>query len=62
MLTDISYDNLAIPNGSVAADALAKLAKGLIAENEVSTIRDHLLEYCKQDTGRGERKAETIEN
>jgi len=62
VLTDISYDNLAIPNGSVAADALAKLAKGLIAENEVSTIRDHLLEYCKQDTGRGERKAETIEN
>lgn len=49
-MTDISYSNLAISNGSLAADKLAKLAKGIIPEQELGSTKANLLQYCKQDT------------
>jgi len=50
VLTDISYDWMAVPNGAVAAQQLAKLIGWeLVWADAVQTKKD-LLTYCKQDT------------
>jgi len=48
VLTDISYDGLAIPNGGVAAEKLLNMISG--RSDDVQTVRKNLLQYCKQDT------------
>lgn len=50
VLTDISYEGLAIPNGAIASDILSKLAKWRLAPETLEQTTKNLLEYCKQDT------------
>ncbi len=50
VLTDISYDNLAIPNGAIASGILSNLAKWLLPADKLDSITQNLLTYCKQDT------------
>lgn len=49
VLTDISYDNLTVSNGAIAASLLWDLAKGKVIDDEKQVISD-LLTYCEQDT------------
>ncbi len=50
VLTDITYDGLAVPHGWVAMDALQKIATGSMVWEELDSTVANLLEYCKQDT------------
>ncbi len=50
LVADMSYDELAISDGSSAMAAFAYLAIGKYGDDEVETIRRDLLEYCAQDT------------
>jgi hypothetical protein len=50
VLSDISYDDLAVPNGAIAASILAQVAKADGAKEEIQQHRENLLTYCKQDT------------
>lgn len=48
VLTDISYDGLAVSDGGIATDLLQKLIKNTLENHDV--VVNNLLEYCKQDT------------
>lgn len=48
VLTSVSYENMTIGNGTEAMAAYNAFDK--LTPNEVNTVRDKLLEYCKQDT------------
>lgn len=50
VLTDITYDWLAVPHGWVAMDILQQIATGKMIWPELETTVANLLEYCKQDT------------
>jgi hypothetical protein len=47
---ELSYDGLAIGNGTVAVTRFARMARGEITGEDVGTTRLQLLEYCKLDT------------
>jgi hypothetical protein len=46
----MSYEGLEIRNGDEAMAAFACLAQGKYGDSEIETIKNNLLEYCKQDT------------
>jgi uncharacterized protein YprB with RNaseH-like and TPR domain len=48
VVTDISYENLAVWDGGVATELLQKLIKNAL-DNTPQTVAN-LLEYCKLDT------------
>ena len=50
VLTDITYDDLAISNGSDASNELFALARGNLHGETLKKTKQNLLEYCKQDT------------
>jgi len=50
VMTDISYDGLAVPDGWLASSLLLRLQQGLIPEEEIEQTTKDLLIYCKQDT------------
>ena len=50
-LTGISYDGLAVNDGRLAAAAYMAATYGKTAEDERSSIRQALEEYCGQDSG-----------
>jgi hypothetical protein len=50
VLTEISYDNLAVSNGAVAAELLMRLVTGKLEFIDLAQAQTNLLEYCKQDT------------
>lgn len=50
VLTDISYDGLAVPHGSLAAELLAGIVQKRYDTDTCNTHIQNLLEYCKQDT------------
>ncbi len=50
LVPEMSYDELEIRNGDEAMATFACLAQSKYDDNEVETIKNHLLEYCKQDT------------
>ena len=50
LVPEISYEGLEIRNGDEAMATFACLAQGKYGDSEVETIKNHLLEYCKQDT------------
>ena len=50
LVPDISYDEMEIADGDSAMAAFAYLALGKYENMEVESIRNNLLEYCKQDT------------
>ena len=50
VLTDISYKWMNVPNGSVAAQLLAKLITGELQWKEAQQTRQDLLDYCKLDS------------
>lgn len=50
VLTDISYDGLAVPHGSLAAELLAGIVQSKYPLDICNTHIKNLLEYCKQDT------------
>jgi hypothetical protein len=49
VLTDISYNNMAVWHGSLASELLRKLFKNELKDKQ-SQVRKNLLDYCKQDT------------
>ena len=50
LVPEMSYEGLEIRNGDEAMATFACLAQGKYADSEVETIKNYLLEYCKQDT------------
>lgn len=50
LVPEMSYDEMQIADGQTAIAAFAKLAKGKHEEEEAKSIKQDLLEYCKQDT------------
>jgi len=50
LVPEMSYEGLEIRNGDEAMATFACLAQGKYGDSEVGTIKNHLLEYCKQDT------------
>jgi hypothetical protein len=48
VFTDLSYDDLAIGNGSVAMIAYATLPQ--MTQSEKEKTRSKLIAYCRQDT------------
>ncbi len=48
--TDLSYEDLAIQDGSTASNKFLSALKGLIPKEEVSKLRENLLKYCERDT------------
>ncbi|MBA7515546.1 hypothetical protein ES705_07588 [subsurface metagenome] len=50
LVPEMSYEGLEIRNGDEAMATFACLAQGKYGNSEVETIKNHLLEYCKQDT------------
>jgi hypothetical protein len=50
LVPEMSYEGLEIRNGDEAMAAFACLAQGKYGNSEIETIKNHLLEYCKQDT------------
>jgi len=50
LVPEMSYEGLKIRNGDEAMATFACLAQGKYGDGEVETIKNHLLEYCKQDT------------
>ena len=50
LVPEMSYEELEIRNGDEAMAAFACLAQGKYVNSEIETIKNHLLEYCKQDT------------
>jgi Rad3-related DNA helicase len=50
-LTDLSYDNMEIGEGTMASLKFMEAAFGNIADGERQKIRTNLLTYCGQDTG-----------
>ena len=50
LIPDLSYDGLAINNGSNAMITFASMIMGLYSAEEMQHKRMELLEYCKLDT------------
>jgi hypothetical protein len=50
LVPEMSYEGLEISNGDEAMATFACLAQGKYGNNELEIIKNHLLEYCKQDT------------
>lgn len=50
LIPDLSYENMAIANGTQAGLAYEKLIHGKLEPKERQTLRKGLLEYCSQDT------------
>jgi len=50
IMTDISYDGLDVPNGSIATGLLLDIAVGKISDTEKEQHIKNLLIYCEQDT------------
>jgi hypothetical protein len=50
LVPEMSYEGLEICNGDEAMATFACLAQGKCNDSEIDTIKNHLLEYCKQDT------------
>ncbi len=50
VLTDISYDGLAVLHGAIAAELLAGIVQGRYETDVCNKHIQDLLEYCKQDT------------
>ena len=50
LVPEMSYEGLEIRNGDEAMAAFACLAQGKYGNSEIETIKNNLLEYCKQDT------------
>ena len=48
LVTDVSYDGLAVADGDNAIAVFARMARGEITD--VAETRKHLLAYCKTDT------------
>jgi hypothetical protein len=49
-LVDLTYDRLKIAGGDAAVAEYARMVRGDVTEAEAATIRQALLDYCKQDT------------
>lgn len=50
VLTDLTYEGMNVPNGSIATDIILKIATGIITGDELKKSREDLLMYCEQDT------------
>lgn len=50
LVPEMSYEGLEIRSGDEAMAAFACLAQGKYGNSEIETIKNNLLEYCKQDT------------
>jgi len=50
LVPEMSYEGLEIRNGDEAMATFACLAQGQYGNSEIETIKNNLLEYCKQDT------------
>jgi len=50
VLTELSYDGLEIPNGSVATSVLFNIATGKLSGEKLEQAKKNLLTYCEQDT------------
>lgn len=50
VLTDLTYEGMNVPNGSIATDIILKIATGIITGDELKKSREDLLVYCEQDT------------
>jgi hypothetical protein len=48
--TDLGYDDLTIQEGGTASNQFLRLLKGLVPTEEISGLRENLLNYCKRDT------------
>jgi len=48
--TDLGYDDLTIQEGGTASNQFLRLLKGLVPTEEISGLRQNLLNYCKRDT------------
>ena len=50
LVTDLSYDGLAIANGGCAMVVFAMMAQGMMSPEEIEQKKAELLAYCKLDT------------
>ncbi len=50
LVTDLSYNGLAIKDGGTAVALFARMAKGEITGDAVAQVRRDLLDYCRMDT------------
>jgi len=50
LVTDLSYDGLAISGGGCAMVVFAMMAQGMMSPEEMEQKKAELLEYCKRDT------------
>lgn len=50
VMSDISYDGMAVPNGAVAMDKLMRVATWELEWEELKDTTRNLLDYCKLDT------------
>jgi len=50
-LTRLSYDNLPIADGATAGQEFMRVTYGDVSKAEEQRVRNHLLQYCGQDTG-----------
>jgi hypothetical protein len=50
LIPDMSYENMEVADGTQAGLAYEKLIRGELESKERQTLRDALLEYCRQDT------------
>lgn len=50
VLTDISYEGMAVPHGAIAAELLAGIVQGNFSTDVCNKHKQDLLAYCKQDT------------
>jgi hypothetical protein len=50
LVSDLSYEGLAIADGSCAMVTFAMMAQGMMSPEEIEQKRAELLEYCKLDT------------
>ena len=50
LVPELSYDDLAIGNGAVAAATFARMARGRFTPAETRRLRAALLKYCERDS------------
>lgn len=50
LVPEMSYEGLKIGNGDEAMVTFALLAQGKYSDSEIKSVKNNLLEYCKQDT------------
>jgi len=60
LVPDLSYKHLAVGDGDTALTRFARMARGEIADNDIETTRQQLLDYCKLDTFAMLRLHETL--